>query len=301
MKAVVKCLKGILITLQHHHESGDLSSEAGGVTLQDRKSIVLLFAIKDILDPVCRLALKLQHFNSALCDIPDSLKTVQSRLDEISSHKEYLAGATEFITKCEIPIMDNSGMSDQEIHRSIVKPYIKTLSETINKRFNDSVTKMCNATSILDPQKLCDRIGYGVNEVAELASLHSSLSRDDLLDEWKTFRNYLKVQATKDRSPGTKIIMQKLASKGDDLADIFPYLSLVSKIILVCPLGTASVERSFSTMGRICNRLRQRILPENLAHCMRASTEGPSTLTSEQSYNIVKKWHSRRSARHIQI
>ena len=81
VKAVVKCLKGILITLQHlHQDSGDLSSEAGGLLLifQDRKSIVLLFAIKDILDPVCRLALQLQHYNSSLCDIPDYLQTVES-------------------------------------------------------------------------------------------------------------------------------------------------------------------------------------------------------------------------------
>ena len=52
VKAVVKCLKGILVTLQHlHQESGDLSSEAGGLvlTFQDRKSVILLFADKDIL------------------------------------------------------------------------------------------------------------------------------------------------------------------------------------------------------------------------------------------------------------
>ena len=34
VKAVVKCLKGIIVTLQHlHQESGDLSSEAGGLLL----------------------------------------------------------------------------------------------------------------------------------------------------------------------------------------------------------------------------------------------------------------------------
>ena len=34
VKAVVKCLKGIVTTLQHlHQDSGDLSSEAGGLLL----------------------------------------------------------------------------------------------------------------------------------------------------------------------------------------------------------------------------------------------------------------------------
>ena len=180
-------------------------------------------------------------------------------------------------------------------------PYIKVLSETIKTRFNDTVTKMCHATSIFDPKKLNSRTDYGVNELSELSSLHSSISTSDLLDEWKTFRNYLKVQATKDECPGTKTILQKLALQGGDLADTFPQLSLLAKIILVCPLGTASVERSFSTMGRICNRLRQRILPENLAHCMRTSIEGPATLTVEQSSDIVKKWYSMRSIQRIQI
>ena len=34
------------------------------------------------------------------------------------------------------------------------------------------------------------------------------------------------------------------------------------------------------------------MLPENLAHCMRVSAEGPNTWTAEQSEEIVRKWHS---------
>ena len=86
-----------------------------------------------------------------------------------------------------------------------------------------------------------------------------------------------------------------------DLADAFPSLSIVSKINLVCPLGTASDERNFSTMGRISNRLQQRILSKNLAHTMRVSAEGPNPLSAEQSEEIVRKWHSRRDDRRIRI
>ena len=122
---------------------------------------------------------------------------------------------------------------------------------------------MCYATSIFDPKKIQhDNSSYGAAEIVNLASLHSSLSLSDLQDEWKTFRNYLKVQAEKKPCFSGKDILQKLAAHDHDLADTFPQLSVVAKIILVCPLGTASVERSFSTMGRVCNRLRQRILPE---------------------------------------
>ena len=163
------------------------------------------------------------------------------------------------------------------IKKSTVIPYIKVLSENTKKRFIDKVAAMCSATSIFDPKKVKDDVRYGTTEVAQLASLHSSLNVSDLQDEWKTFRNYLKAQASKQECPTAKLALQKLASQGGELADAFPSLSIVLKIILVCPLGTASVERSCSTMGRICNRLRQRMLAENLAHYMRVSAEGPNT------------------------
>ena len=100
VNAVVKCLKGIIVTLQHlHQDAGDLSSEAGGllVTFQNQESIFLLFAVKDILEPVCRFSLKLQHYNAALCDVPDLLETVISRLNEISTKNDYMKSATDFI------------------------------------------------------------------------------------------------------------------------------------------------------------------------------------------------------------
>lgn len=169
--AIVKCLKGIIVTLQHlHQDAGDLSSEAGGLllTFQDRESIILLFAVKDILDPVCRFSLKLQHYNAALCDVPDLLDTVTSRLNEISTDKDYMKSATDFIQECEFPILDSTKHSNQQIHRILVKPYINTLSENIKSRFNDTVTSMCSATSIFDPKKVKDDAQYGMNEVANL-------------------------------------------------------------------------------------------------------------------------------------
>ena len=161
---------------------------------------------------------------------------------------------------------------------------------------------MCNATSIFIPGNVPDDdVSYGVTELSDLASLDPTISLSDLQDEWKTFRNYLKVQAQKEISATGKEILQKLATQDGDLADTFPQLSMVAKIIMVCPLGTASVERSFSTMSRVCNRLRQRILPENLAHCLRASIEGPNSLTTEQACVITQKWHSLHRNRRIRI
>ena len=304
VKAVVKCLR-VVTTLQHiHQDSGDLSSEAGGLllTFQDRKSIVLLFAVKEILDPLCLLALKLQHKNGALSDIPDLLQTVHNRLDEILVGKEYLSDAAKYMRECDLSLMDSSSMTDEQIHTKLLKPFITALSDNLKRRFNDSVIRMCN-TTIFEPKKVTSDCTYGTTQITHLATLRSFLPLSDLQDEWKTFRNYLRVQAGKSdlERPCAKEILQKLAAQESDIANTFPLLSTIARIILVCPLGTASVERSFSTMSRVCTRLRQRISPETLDHCLRVSIEGPSVLSSEQAALIVHKWHSLHSSRRIQI
>lgn len=306
VKAVVKCHRSIICTLQHiHQDSGDLSSEAGGMllTFQDRKSIILLFGVKEILDPLCKLSLKLQHQNGALSDIPDLLETVHSRLNEILVGKEYLSDAAEYIRECDFSLMDSSSMTDEEIHTKLLKPFITALSDNLKLRFNDSIIRMCKTTTIFESKNVTSDFTYGSTQITHLATLHSCLSLSDLQDEWKTFRNYLRVQAGKSdlERPCAKEILQRLAAQNVDLADTFPLLSTVARIILVCPLGTASVERSFSTMSRVCTRLRQRISPENLDHCLRVSIEGPCVLSSEQAALITYKWHSLHSSRRIQI
>ena len=125
-------------------------------------------------------------------------------MNEISTKKDYMKSATDFIQECEFSILDSTKHSNQQVHQSIVKPYIKT--ENIKSLFNDTVTSTCSAISIFDPKKVKDDTQYGMNEVAKLASFHSSLTLSDLQDEWKTFRNYMKVQSTKQECPTAKVV-----------------------------------------------------------------------------------------------
>ena len=68
------------------------------LTFQDHKSVILLLEVKDILDPVCKLALQLQHYNAALWDVPDFLKI-------------------NLIQESTFPILDSTKYTDQEIHK----------------------------------------------------------------------------------------------------------------------------------------------------------------------------------------
>ena len=58
-------------------------------------------------------------------------------------------------------------------------------------------------------------------------------------------RRHFKTKGTsiKTRMSNCKTCIAETGFSQGDIADAFPSLSIVSKIILVCPLGTASVER----------------------------------------------------------
>ena len=83
-----------------------------------------------------------------------------------------------------------------------------------------------------------------------------------------------------------------------DFIDAFPTLSKIAGII--CPLGTANVERSFSSMNRICNRLRQRLTVDHLDSLLLIAQEGPQNPSPDILKQIVYTWYKKRS-RKIQL
>ena len=56
---------------------------------------------------------------------------------------------------------------------------------------------------------------------------------------------------------------------------MFPAFSSAIYKLLLLPIGTATVERSFSTMNRILNSKRCRLLPEHTCQLMQLAVEGP--------------------------
>lgn len=73
VKAIKACLRSIIFTLQDMHTSGgDLASEAGGLllTFQNSTSILLIFALEIILQPLHTLTLSLQSSKLNLADVP---------------------------------------------------------------------------------------------------------------------------------------------------------------------------------------------------------------------------------------
>jgi len=78
------------------------------------------------------------------------------------------------------------------------------------------------------------------------------------------------------RFPGN-IESQQLATLacGKERKNMFPTLSAAATQILLLPIGTAGVERTFSTMNRILCSQRCRLLPHHVNDLMKISIEGP--------------------------
>lgn len=72
----------------------------------------------------------------------------------------------------------------------------------------------------------------------------------------------------------------------------FPCLSRLINILAVLPVGSATVERSFSKMKLIKTRLRNRLSTRNLEWLMLIAMEGPQWLSKEQQNAIITEFRS---------
>ena len=106
-------------------------------------------------------------------------------------------------------------------------------------------------------------------EVADFTKVADILvvSSGELESEWRILR---RLQG--DLSIQDNLIM--LATSAEKCA-MFPAFSSAIYKLLLLPVGTASVECSFSTMNRILNSERCRLLPGHTCQLMQLAVEGP--------------------------
>ena len=113
-----------------------------------------------------------------------------------------------------------------------------------------------------------------------------ALVSSDLKTEWKTYRRYITNQAKENMKEQLKEL-----STNSMLETMFPNLSVLAKVCLSIPVGTASVERSFSHMKMIKKRLRNRLGECSLSHLMKISIESPQELSNDDLEQIVDIWN----------
>ncbi len=167
------------------------------------------------------------------------------------------------------------------------------------------------AASIFNPAQLPDKSDpdfnyFGNKEIRLLANFYGKevkvdfkgstfksspvLEADQLISEWPVFRRAL--QKEKEALISSKSLKKASFQEvfeamllSDAYSEIFPEVYNLAKILLALPVGTATVERSFSNMKMIKSRLRNRLSDENLTHLMRIAIEGPDL--SEVNFNEI--------------
>jgi hypothetical protein len=318
--AVKRCLKSIVVTLQELHvDAADLSSEAGGLllTFQNRKSSILIFALSEILAPMNVLTLTIQSTKLSLPDLPAKLEAAVSRLHEIEQDPStYMNQFATYVQSCSTsyPLIGDEAECNN-VHASIVVPYITALLKNMERRLGDSMKSLSIAANIFDPSNKSD---FSRDELADqLSSLCDAfkLPQEVAKAEWACFLPYL-VRMQQSSNPTascsastsssqcetmvapTTAVLKKLITS--DLADAFPTLSKLATIMLTCPIGTASVERSFSTMNRLCTKLRQRLTSEHLDDLMIIASEGPTELSDDDKKCLAYCWY-RSKPRRMQL
>ena len=98
------------------------------------------------------------------------------------------------------------------------------------------------------PGMLLDQ--YGVNKTALTLDGEEyekkALITTEVLAEWTTFRHYLAKQPKEDMASQLNNLLTT-----EMLKTMFPHLNTLANVCMTIPVGTASVERSFSQMKMI--------------------------------------------------
>ena len=113
--------------------------------------------------------------------------------------------------------------------------------------------------------------------------------------EWRLFKRVF-LQEAKLVMEGKKITKPTLqevkvhVEASGAYSSFFPEIFKLLNILLVLPVGTATVERSFSHMKQIKTRLCNRLNDANLSHLMRIAIEGPelSSINFDEVLEVFK-------------
>ena len=107
------------------------------------------------------------------------------------------------------------------------------------------------------------------------------MSSEELVSEWKVFRRALSkekqlfLSSNRESKCPTLVDLFQSMELSEAYAGIFPHIFSLINILLTSPIGTATVERSFSEMKMIKTRLRNRLADCNLSNLMKIAVEGP--------------------------
>ena len=230
--------------------------EALGISkiLSKPSTLFAIYLLDNILPEVSKLSKSLQTEKLDLCIISSLVDaTLHTLEDVLQPAAKWVLDLQEIKEEMDITVGINFNSDDVASFQSrVTEPFYTKLKESIANRFVSQDVVSC--FSIFDPKKTpnsLENCTYGEDQVKVLLEHYGS---ELLPTEWKTFGRYISNQPREDIKEQLKEL-----STNSMMQTMFPNLSILANVCLTIPVGTASVERSFSHMKMVKSRLRNRL------------------------------------------
>lgn len=222
----------------------------------------ILSLLSSVLKPLARLSKSLQ---SGTGDIVNAMQHAIAVKDSLSQMIESNFAVVESTSNDMIRSAKTAGVfiepdtSSMATVKTMAKKYVQLIIGNMNERFNDSVGQIADLHVVLKEKPQ-------IADFSKLCALFK-VSDIDLQSEWAILR-----RLPCDLSSVDSLMMLCTST---DKRILFPNFSYIAHKILLMPIGTAGVERSFSTMNRVLRSERCRLLPTHVNALMQLSIEGP--------------------------
>ncbi|KAK4280853.1 hypothetical protein QN277_012420 [Acacia crassicarpa] len=254
--------------------------------MEDFEFAFLLYLMKLILGISYELSQALQRKDQDLLNAIGLVMVVKSRLQEVRDNgfDKLLQETNIFANKYDIDIPNMNdvycprGRSRRRLESFTFLYYFKvelfntvidTQVQELNDRFDNVNTKLLECLSCLDPrdsfanfnnEKLIEFARFYPSKFDELADIpFLSSNLDNFIIDVRADSDFVNLQTISD-------LALKMVEKKNDI--VYPLVYLLIKLALVLPVATASVERVFSAMTFVKNKLLNRINDDWFNSCM---------------------------------
>ena len=318
VRAVRRSLPALVTTFEEiYNEKGDAETHGIATLLTKYNTVACIYMLSDVLHTVAKLQGSLQGKEVDLASVPGM---VESTLDCLKELKEDTNTTTWFKDHSAV-FTDNMQLGDRNIDitdtmktqfvQNVYRLYIESVINHIKSRIEK--TDFISSMAVFDPKHLHDDESklsdYGTEKIKILSAWYGSvqdvqfdgqkgssepdIDPEDTESEWKLFRRLMHLHHKK--SSLQQVLSALLSST--TIATSFPNLAKLAAILIVLPVTTATVERTFSSMKLIKTRLRNRMGESTLEHTMRICIEGPDRLSNETLEEVID--HYKYSAPHV--
>ncbi|KAM3244191.1 hypothetical protein ACQJBY_055857 [Aegilops geniculata] len=213
------------------------------------------------------------------------VRTAKSRIQDLRDNgwDAFLQKVTLFCNKhgIQVPIMEDNYVpygrstrfsrpqaNDDHFRREVFLGVIDQISQELENRFDEINMELLSCMSALNPansfaafdaQKVRRLVEFYPKDFSSADFIHLELQLDNYIDDMRNDENFQGLGNLVDLSV-------KLVQTGRHIVHHLVYLLL--KLVLILPMATANVERAFSAMSFVKNKLRNKMGDSLLDDCL---------------------------------